>query len=142
MKRYPFARASITLALTLTATVALAGCDNPVSKKPTLAQVEAAQRKEAEDDGRVICARNGSSDFARTCTLDRSTASAGLILTVRHPDGAFHRLLATRDGRGIVAADGAERALVKIIGPDMIEVSLGGDRYRLPATVKAGAGAR
>ena len=36
----------------------------------------------------------------------------------------------------IVAADGAEKAVVTTINPREIEVSLAGNRYRLPATVK------
>jgi hypothetical protein len=35
-----------------------------------------------------------------------------------------------------MAADGAEPANVRIVGPNLIEVSIGGDRYRLPATVR------
>ncbi|HEY0116883.1 MAG TPA: hypothetical protein VGB54_14305, partial [Allosphingosinicella sp.] len=42
---------------------------------------------------------------------------------------------ATRDGRGVVAADGAERAEVTIIADDMIEVAIAGDSFRLPARV-------
>ena len=55
---------------------------------------------------------------------------------VRKPDGGFRRLRVTRDGRGVVAADGAERAQVTIIADDRIEVSIGGDTFRLPATVR------
>lgn len=116
---------------------ALTACGEPKSDPAAIAQVEAAQRRDAEEDGRIVCARSGSDDFARVCTLERATSSAGLELIVRHPDGAFHRLLVTTDGRGIVAADGAERAVVTVIGDDRIEVALGGDRYRLPATVRA-----
>ena len=116
--------------------LALAGCGETKSDPAAIARVEANQRGDADDAGRIVCARNGSRDFARVCTLDRATAAAGLILIVRHPDGAFHRLLVTTDGRGIVAADGAERAVVSVLGPDQIEVALGGDRYRLPATVR------
>lgn len=83
-----------------------------------------------------MCARGGSSDFARDCTLDRVTSPQGLVLTVGHPDGGFHRLLVTKDGRGVIAADGAEAAKVSIVGADQIEVALGEDRYRLPATIK------
>ncbi len=115
----------------------LAACGPSVSSPQKLAEAEATQRRAADDGGRIQCARAGSDDFARVCTLDRISGAQGLILTVSHPDGGFHRLIVTRDGRGVVAADGAEPARVSVIGTDQIEVALGGDRYRLPATVKA-----
>ena len=125
----------------LLACVALIGCGEPRTDHGTLAKVEAESRARRASDDSVVCAQGGSADFARTCTVDRADSDAGLILTVRHPDGAFHRLLVTRDGRGVIAADGAEKAVVTVIGSGEIEVALGGDRYRLPATVKgAGAG--
>jgi hypothetical protein len=114
----------------------LAGCGPQKADNATLANAEAEARATADEDGRIVCARAGSNDFARTCTVDRAESDQGLVLTVRHADGAFHRLLVTRDGRGVVAADGAEKAVVTILGPGNIEVALGGDRYRLPATVK------
>ena len=46
------------------------------------------------------------------------------------------------DGEGtvdFVAADGAEPAVVTLAGADEIEVALGDDHYRLPATMKAAA---
>ena len=117
----------------------LAACGEAKTDPAKLAQAEAQQRASADDNGRIVCARGGSSDFARACTLDRVAGPQGLVLTLTHPDGGFHRLLVTKDGRGVVAADGAERAEVKVVGPGEIEVRLGGDRYRLPATVKPGA---
>jgi hypothetical protein len=39
----------------------------------------------------------------------------------------------------VVAADGADAALVKPIANNLIEVALAGDTYRLPATVKGTA---
>jgi hypothetical protein len=39
-------------------------------------------------------------------------------------------------GAGFRAPHGAEEAKVTLVGTDGIEVALGGDRYRLPATVK------
>ncbi len=101
----------------------------------TLAAVEAEQRAAADDDGMVLCAQ-GTAALARTCSVEQASTARGLVLTLRHPDGSFHRLLATRDGRGLIAADGAAPAKVAVVGPDLIEVTLAGDRYRLPATVK------
>lgn len=89
-----------------------------------------------EADGKVECAPPGAEDFARACTLDRVASQDGLFLTIRHPDGGFRRLLVTRDGRGVVAADGAEPAEVRVIAPNRIEVAVAGARYRLPATVR------
>jgi hypothetical protein len=114
----------------------LAACGEQRTDHATLAKVEAEQRRARDDRGNIVCAQRGSADFARVCTVDRSETDAGLVLTVRHPDGAFHRLLVTKDGRGVIAADGAETAVVTIIANGEIEVALGGDHYRLPATVK------
>ena len=119
--------------------LALAACGEPQTDKATLAKVEAEQRARQDDSGNIVCAQRGSGDFARVCTVDRTQSADGLVLTLRHPDGTFHRLLVTRDGRGVIAADGAEKAVVSVIGSGEIEVALGGDRYRLPATVKGKA---
>lgn len=89
----------------------------------------------AQADTLIECAVDGAAAFARICTVERSVGP-DVIFTIRSPSGSFRRLAATSDGRGVMAADGAEAATVKVIGPDLIEVSIGGDRYRLPATVR------
>lgn len=99
-----------------------------------LANVEAGQRIAAADAGRIDCA-TGSAPVAADCTIERTVDGTDTILTLRQPDGGFHRLRITRDGRGVVAADGAETAKVTVIGNDRIEVAVGDARYRLPATV-------
>jgi len=117
--------------------VSLTAChpETQPTNTQVLAKVEAQQRHQAEDDGMILCAQ-GDGPLTRACTVEQSQGPGGLVLTVRHPDGSFHRLLATRDGRGVVAADGAEQAQVSVHGSDGIDVALGGSRYRLPATVK------
>ena len=85
---------------------------------------------------RIECAIAGAQDFKPVCAVDRAQSPDGLTLTLRSPSGSFRRLLVTRDGRGVVAADGVEQAEVNPLGADRIEVAIGGDRYRLPATVK------
>jgi len=88
-------------------------------------------------DDRIECAAAGTEAFETVCTIERMTNAQGdLVLTVRDPSGGFRRLLVTRDGRGVVAADGAEPAKVTVIDGNRIEVAIAGDRYRLPATVK------
>jgi hypothetical protein len=84
----------------------------------------------------VECAIDGAKQFERTCSIERMVGADGLVLTIRSPSGSFRRLLVTKDGRGVVAADGAEQAVVAPAGPDRIEVTVGPDRYRLPATVR------
>lgn len=95
-----------------------------------------AQRPAGRPDARVECAVSGSGLFERACTVEQSAGDDGAVLTLRAPDGSFRRLLVTRDGRGVVAADGAEPARVTPLGEDRIQVAIGRDRYRLPATVR------
>jgi len=102
--------------------------------EPTIAAPAATEGPAAVSDDRIDCAVDGAA-FARVCTVERMRGEAGLLLTVHAPSGAFRRLLVTRDGRGVAAADGAEPAKVSVLGPGRIEVAIGGDRYRLPATV-------
>ena len=84
-------------------------------------------------DERIFCAHR-EAPLSRDCSVEATQdANRGLILTLRHPDGGFHRLLVTDDGRGVVAADGARYALVSKVEPGGIEVAIDGDRYRLPA---------
>ncbi len=85
--------------------------------------------------GRIACSTAPAAPFARDCTVEQATVGDAVVLTVRNADGGFRRLQVTRDGRGLIAADGAEAAKVSVTGPDEIEVAIGGARYRLPATV-------
>lgn len=112
----------------------------PLLALASAAMITACQQAEppaatVDEDGRIDCRIAGDGQFQRFCTVERTRTAEGLVLTVRKPDGGFRRLLATRDGRGVVAADGAEQAQVQIIGADMIEVAIAGDRFRLPARI-------
>jgi hypothetical protein len=98
----------------------LAGCDRPPAPAA---------------DERIECAVDGAAAFARVCTVER-TPGRDVLFTIRSPKGSFRRLVATADGRGVMAADGAEPATVKVVGRDLIEVAIGSDRYRLPARVR------
>ena len=117
----------------------LAACGSQPGGNATesVTQSNAASVQTAElEVPKIPCAAPGSTELAPACTVDRTETPNGVTLTLRHPDGAFRRLQITRDGRGVIAADGAEPAKVTPLGPDGIEVELGGARYRLPATVR------
>jgi hypothetical protein len=114
----------------------LAACQAQIPDKAAAARAEAQRKALAEAEGRIECAPPGASDFSYACAIDRTQTQDGLFLTLRHPDGGFRRLLVTSDGRGVIAADGAEQARVTPLTNDLIEVALGGARYRLPATVR------
>lgn len=112
----------------------LAACDRRPDPD-VLANVEAGQRSAADDAGRIECAADATAPLAADCTIERTADADGVVLTVRQPDGAFHRLRIAGDGRGVIAADGAETAKVTVVGDNRMEVAIGGARYRLPATV-------
>ena len=79
----------------------------------------------------IDCALAGSSEFTPDCTMERDERDGQSLLILRHPDGGFHRLELGVAGRGIVAADGADEAVVTR-GEGTVEVAIGPDRYRLP----------
>lgn len=114
---------------------ACSGSPQQTGNSQALVQGTTDRRHAAGDDTSILCAR-GAAPLARRCTIDQAQTSRGLVLTLRAEDGGFHRLLVTRDGRGVVAADGAEPATVTVRGADGIDVAIGADRYQLPATVK------
>ena len=103
----------------------LAACDAPDA---------AGAPQTADPDDLIECAVGGAADFARECLVERTPGDEGLILTVRHPDGGFRRFEVTDDGTGVATADGAQAAQVSM-REGGIEVAVGTDRYRFPATV-------
>ncbi len=100
-------------------------------------EVSKGGKGSAEVDSRIDCQVAGAAAFEPVCTVEQFQASRGRTLTIRKPDGGFRRLLVTTDGRGVVAADGAEKALVTRTDDGLIEVSIGGDRFRLPARTRS-----
>ena len=120
----------------------LAACDLKLPDKVADARAKSDARAMAEAEGKIECLVPGANAFAYACSIDRTQTQDGLYLSIRHPDGGFHRLLVTRDGRGVIAADGAEQAQVAPISDTLIEVSIAGAHYRLPATVRQPAGSK
>jgi hypothetical protein len=117
------------------AALSLAACG---SADPPAAITNGAAAPEAgAPDRRIDCRAEGEAGFARICSVESADTADGRILTIRKADGGFRRLRVTTDGRGVVAADGAERTHVTILSDGRIEVEIGGDRFRLPGRAQA-----
>lgn len=114
----------------------LSACGEPEGAGEPQAEAEPVNAEQAAASGRIECAMAGAAKLERSCTVETAPGPKGTILTLRGPTGGFRRLLITGDGRGVTAADGAEPALVTPIADDQIEIAIGADRFRLPATVR------
>ena len=89
------------------------------------------------DGSNISCAVNGNVEFSDDCEAERLAAEHGITLVVRHPDGGFRRFNILTDGRGLEAADGAEKARVQIVDDGNILVSIGSDKYIMPARMQS-----
>jgi hypothetical protein len=116
--------------LILAAVVGLGGCsreDEPPDP-----------RQPAEGDEHIACAVSGQTELRPVCAVERARDDGGLTLTVRHPDGGFRRFDVLSDGSGLKVADGAQIAVARY-DAGLADLSVGGDRYRFPITLKAPA---
>lgn len=118
------------------ACLALAACGGQGANNAAALAGDPVDQAEA-DDGKADCAIGKGAEWARSCLVERGEGAEGTTLTLRHPDGGFRRFLIVTDGRGIVPADGSEDAKLKADGDKGIEIAVGDDRYRLPATFAA-----
>ena len=106
--------------------LALVGCGQPEQD-----QARAAEQRAVEAAPKFFCSQDGG-ELVAACTAERTRTARGWTLTLRHPDGHFRRLNVGEDGRTVTATDGAEPATATT-GPNGVEVTIAGDRYRLPS---------
>ncbi|WP_050986500.1 hypothetical protein [Rhizorhabdus wittichii] len=85
----------------------------------------------------IDCRLAEARGFEQICSVERMESPDGPVLVARGPDGGFRRLLIVKDGRGVIAADGAEPVEVRPAGTGHVDVTAGGMVYRLPAKVAA-----
>lgn len=119
-------------AVALAALLFLAACSAQPADQSTNS---AAAPAPGQPDRRIECRSTEAEPYARTCAIETFDSDDGRLLTVRKPDGGFRRLRVSNDGRGLVAADGAEQATMTNLRDGRILVSIGGDQFRLPGTV-------
>jgi hypothetical protein len=85
---------------------------------------------------KIWCALGGASEFKQDCTVERGKDGDSTTFVIRHPDGGFHRLEASKDGEQLLAADGAD-ATQSALKQDRYEVILGDNRYVIPLNAPA-----
>lgn len=83
---------------------------------------------------RIDCALGEGSGFGPDCLVEKVAGERGPEFIVRHPDGGFRRLRIADDRSGMIALDGADDAVNERVGqPPVLQVTVGRDRYRIPA---------
>lgn len=110
------------------AVLTLASCGEPTVDTPARPPDLPAER--------IACAHSGA-PLVQDCTVERQRGQDGVVLTIRHPDGSFRRLLAGSDGRSLIAADGAQQASIAVTDGNGTEIAIAGDRYVLPEMIKS-----
>ncbi len=129
------ARAGI--APSLSALILLAACNGADSAQPPHAGTENAATAPVaapESDGTraIPCGpRAGAPD--QSCQLEVEDRSGTLHLTLRQPEGGFHRLVWPKGGV-LAPADGAEPLETTALNGGGVEARIGGWRYRIEKT--------
>jgi len=126
-------RMILTLSATFLALAALSSCSSP--DEALIDDEEGA----AISVAKLSCALGDEQAFTDSCTLQRLVGSERTTIVLGRGDVGFRRFVMTADGRGLITADGAEPARVSIVGDAEVEVAVGDDRYRMPATIQGAA---
>lgn len=113
---------SLSIGATIMVALVIAACSS--SKEPPPGALE----------DHIECAVGGATELRKVCVVERIETGGQATLIVRHPDGAFRRFDLTSDGTGLVVADGSQPAVTRLDG-DTLDVMVGADRYRFPATI-------
>ncbi len=111
----------------------LAACGDAVAPGNQVEQDAGRETATATPAGERIACAIGDGPYADTCSIERAATQDGTILTIRHPDGGFRRLILSADGRTVTAADGAQPVAIVASGDGITEVAIADARYRLPA---------
>ena len=129
-----FLRISSTLGLL----AVLTACGSAETESEDGSAGPAAGSNAAEQASVIDCAVGEGSGMGPDCTVETSQVDGDTILTISNPDGGFRRFRILPDGAGLESLTGADEAEQTLDG-DVLEIAVGGDRYRLPAAPKAPA---
>ncbi|MCP5396408.1 MAG: hypothetical protein H6918_06705 [Sphingomonadaceae bacterium] len=109
----------------------VAACSSGPEPEPQPQATEGAEQ--------IDCAIGPGSEFGSQCLIEEVMEGETKLLVVRHPDGGFRRFEQLDDGRGLAVVDGADEAQTSY-DDGVLEVTVGGDRYRFKAKARDAAG--
>lgn len=126
----------------LAASALLAGCGSaePEGSLPEGSLPEGSPVVDEASDqlAAIDCAVGAGAGMGLDCTVETTQIDGETVLVISHPDGGFRRLKILPDGAGLEALDGADQVSQTLEG-NVLEISVGDDRYRLPAAPVGGA---
>jgi len=124
------------LAGALLAVVLLSGCSGGDEQAAEADAPEATAAALTPEGELIECSVGGARWFLKECAVEQAEDEGKTVLVVHHPDGGFRRFEVLTDGRGLAVADGAEEAYTEVVS-GRLDVSVGSDRYRFPATIRS-----
>lgn len=117
----------------LAAAAGLAGCGGEGGSAPS----PNASASASPSGAVMTCAIGAGAALSPGCFVEKVAATNEIILY--HPDGGFRRLTRDRANGTLATRDGAEPLVLEISPQDVVQFTIGADRYRIPLALLGGA---
>lgn len=117
----------------LAAATGLAGCGGEGGSTPS----PNASASASPSGAVMTCAIGAGAALSSGCFVERVANSNEIILY--HPDGGFRRLTRDPASGTLATRDGAEPLVLETSPQDVVQFTIGPDRYRIPLALLGGA---
>ncbi len=117
----------------LAAAAGLAGCGSDGGSSPSPNASASASPAGAV----MTCAIGAGAALSPGCFIEKIAGTGEIILY--HPDGGFRRLIRNPADGALSTRDGAEPLLMEASAQDVVQFTIGPDRYRIPLALLNGA---
>ena len=123
----------ISSAVVLLAASVLAGCGSDGGSAPS----PNASTSASPSGTAMTCAIGAGASLSPGCFIEKVASSNEIILY--HPDGGFRRLTRDPANGALATRDGAEPLVLETSPQDVVQFTIGTDRYRIPLALLTGA---
>ncbi len=117
----------------LAAAAGLAGCGGEGGSAPS----PNASASASPSGAVMTCAIGAGAALSPGCFVEKVASSNEIILY--HPDGGFRRLTRDPANGTLSTRDGAEPLVLETSPQDVVQFTIGADRYRIPLALLGGA---